>query len=48
MQAIGSPDGKITPAVLFPLMPNRHFFVNFGNAKSLYLFCLMRQKHCWN
>jgi len=41
MQAIGSSDGKITPAVLFPLMPNRHFLVNFGNVKSLSLFCLM-------
>jgi len=23
-----SPNGKITPAVLLPLMPNRHFLVN--------------------
>ena len=22
--------------------------LNFGNAKRLCLFCLMRQKHCWN
>jgi len=44
-----SPNGKITPAVLFPLMPNRHLLVkNFGNAKRLCLFYLMRQKHCWN
>jgi len=24
-----SRNGKITPAVLFPLMPNRHFLVKF-------------------
>ena len=24
-----SPNGKITPAVLLPLMPNRHFLVKF-------------------
>ena len=42
-----SPDGKITPAVLFPLMPNRHFLAKFWNANKLRLFCLMRQKHCW-
>ena len=34
--------------MLFPLMPNRHFLADFGNAKRLYLLCLMRQKHCWN
>jgi len=43
-----SPNGKITPAVLFPLMPNRHFLADFANAKRLCLFCLMTQKHCWN
>jgi len=29
------------------LMPNRHLS-NFRNAKRLCLFCLMRQKRCWN
>jgi len=24
-----SPNGKITPAVLFPVIPNRHFLVKF-------------------
>jgi len=44
-----SPIGKITPAVLFPLMPNGHLLVKkFGNAKRLCLFYLMRQKRCWN
>jgi len=43
-----SPNGKITPAVLLPLMPNRHFLVKIFNAKRLCLFYLMRQKHCWN
>ena len=43
-----SPNGKITPAVLFPLKPNIHFLVNFGNAKRLCLFCLIIQNHCWN
>ena len=28
-------------------MPNGHL-LNFVNAKRLCLFCLMRQKHCWN
>jgi len=26
---LDSPNGKITPAVLFLLMPNRYFLVNF-------------------
>jgi len=43
-----SANGKITPAVLFPLMQNRHIPVNFGNAKKLCQVCLMTQKHCWN
>ena len=42
-QQSDSPNGKITPAVLLHLMPNRHFFVNFRNAKRLCLFCLMKQ-----
>jgi len=42
-----SPNGKITPAVFFSLMPNRSF-LNFENAKWQCLFCLIRQKHCWN
>jgi len=42
-----SPKGKITPAVLFPLMPNDTSLLNFGNTKRLCLFCPMRQKHCW-
>jgi len=46
-QQSDSPNGKITPAVLLRLMPNRHFFVNFRNAKKLCLVCLMRQNHCW-
>jgi len=25
-----SPNGRITPAVLFPLMPNRHFLVKLS------------------
>jgi len=45
-QQSDSPNGKITPAVLLHLMPNRHF-VNFRNAKRLCLVCLMRQNHCW-
>jgi len=36
---LDSSNGKITPAVLLPLMPNRHLS-NFGNAKRLCLFCL--------
>jgi len=24
-----SPNGKVTPAVILPLMPNRHFLVEF-------------------
>ena len=43
-----SPNGKITPAVLFPMKPNRHFLVNFWKHKRLCLFCLLIQKHCWN
>jgi len=47
-----SPNGKITPALLLPLMPNRHFLVKFRKfqkavsilpheAKALLeLFCL--------
>jgi len=47
-----SPNGKITPAVLFPLMPNRHFLVKFWKCQKavsilsheakalLELFCL--------
>jgi len=42
-----STNGKITPAMLLPLIPNRHFLVKFWNARRLCLFCLMRQKHCW-
>jgi len=43
-------NGKITSAVLFPLMPNsnRHFLVKFWKCQRLHLFCHMRQKHCWN
>jgi len=44
---LDSPNGKTTPAVLLPLMPNRHLS-NFGNAKRLCLSCLMKQKHCCN
>jgi len=29
-----SPDGKITQAVLFPLMPNRHFLVKYWNCQK--------------
>jgi len=29
-----SPDGKITPAVLFPLKPNIHFVVNFWKRQK--------------
>jgi len=43
-----SANGKIALAVLFPMKPNRHFLLNFGNAKRLCLFCHMMQKHCWN
>ena len=47
-----SPEGKITPAVLLPLMPNRHFLVIFSKCQKavsillheakalLELFCL--------
>jgi len=47
-----SSNGKITPAVLFPLMPNRHFLVKFWKCQKaesilsheakarLELFCL--------
>jgi len=47
-----SPHGKITPAVLFPLMPIRHFLVKFWKCQKavsissheakalLELFCL--------
>jgi len=29
------------------MMPNGYLLI-FVNAKRLCLFCLMRQKHCWN
>jgi len=29
-----SPNGKITPAVLFPLMSNRHFLVKFWKCQK--------------
>jgi len=29
-----SPNGKITPTVLFPLMPNRHFLVKFWKCQK--------------
>jgi len=29
-----SPNGKITPAVLFPLMPIRHFLVKFWKCQK--------------
>jgi len=29
-----SPNGKITPAVLLPLMPNRHFLVKFWKCQK--------------
>jgi len=47
-----SPNGKITPAVLFPVMPNKHFLVKFWKCQKavsilpheakalLELFCL--------
>jgi len=47
-----SPNGKMTPAVLFPLMPDRHFLVKFWKCQKavsilpheakarLKLFCL--------
>jgi len=46
-QQLDSSNGKITTAVLLPLMQKRHLS-NFGNTKRLCLFCLMRWKHCWN
>jgi len=36
-----SPNGKIWCQIDTSLL-------NFGNAKRLCLFCLMRQKHCWS
>jgi len=53
-----SPNGKITPAVLFPLKPNRHFLVKFRkhqkavsilphDAKALLeIFCLQSIVFC--
>jgi len=33
-----SPNGKIAPTVLFPLMPNRHFVVKFWKCqKAVYI-----------
>jgi len=29
-----SPNGKITPAVLLPLMPNRHFLIKFWKCQK--------------
>jgi len=29
-----SPNGKITPTVLFPLMPNRHFLFKFWTCQK--------------
>ena len=43
-----SPNGKITPAVLFLLMANRHFLVKFWKCQKAVSACLMRQNHCWN
>jgi len=31
---LDSPNGKITPAVLLPLMPNRHFLVKFWKCRK--------------
>jgi len=45
---LDSPNGKITLEVLFHLMPNRDFLLNFGSAKRLCLFCLIRHKDCYN
>jgi len=41
------PNGRTTPAVLLSMMA-KQTLPCFGNAKRLYLFCLMMQKHCWN
>jgi len=32
---LDSPNGKITPAVLFPLNPNRYFLVKFWKHKKV-------------
>ena len=29
-------------------MPNRHLLIKLWQCQKLCLFCLMRQKHCWN
>jgi len=54
-----SPNGKITPAVLFLLMPNTHFLVKFWKSQKavsilphdaktlLELFCLQQIVHGW-
>jgi len=31
---LDSPNGKITPAVLLPLMPNRHFLLKFWKCRK--------------
>jgi len=43
-----SPNGKITPAGLFLLMPNRHFLVKFWKCQKAVTILPHRQKHCWN
>jgi len=43
-----SPNGKITPEVLFPLMPKRHFLVKFWKCKKAVSVLPHEAKHCWN
>jgi len=43
-----SPNGKITQQCFCFWWQNRRaLLLNFGNAKKLCLFCLMRQQHYW-
>jgi len=39
-----SPEGKITPAVFSPLMPNRHFLVKFSKCRKAVFILLHEAK----
>jgi len=44
-----SPNGKITPAVLFPQMPSRHILVKFWKCqKAVSILPHEAKYNCWN
>jgi len=45
---LNSPNGKIAPAVLFPLMTNGHFFVKFSKCQKTVSALPHDENFCWN